>query len=74
MLDNAEDHHASDDHAFNLLDDDCALLGKLLDDCLKVEVRLFPQGRAPAHRPLTRRRALFRAARRCCRPWRSCAA
>ena len=39
MLDNASDHHASDDLAYNLLDDDCALLGKLLDDCLLVEVR-----------------------------------
>ena len=39
MLDNASDHHASDDLAYNLLDDDCALLGKLLDECLLVEVR-----------------------------------
>ncbi len=34
-----EDHHLSDDHSFNVLNDDCALLGKLLDDCLNVEVR-----------------------------------
>lgn len=30
----------SDDHAFNLLEDDCSLLGSLLDECLNVEVGL----------------------------------
>jgi hypothetical protein len=39
MLDNTEDHHLSDDHSYNVLDDDCALLGRLLDDCLEMEAR-----------------------------------
>ena len=35
------DHHMSDDHAFNLLEDDCSLLGSLLDECLNDEVGLL---------------------------------
>ena len=34
------DHHMSDDHLFNLLEDDCSLLGSLLDECLSGEVGL----------------------------------
>ena len=32
----------SDDHLFNLLEDDCSLLGSLLDECLSGEVGLAP--------------------------------
>ena len=39
------DHHMSDDHAFNLLEDDCSLLGSLLDECLSGEVGLLSRRR-----------------------------
>ena len=37
MLDNAEDAHLSDATSFNVLNDDCALLGRILDDCVLLE-------------------------------------
>jgi uncharacterized protein YjaG (DUF416 family) len=41
MTDSTDDYHFADDYSVAPLIDDCNLLGSLLDDCLKSEVRGF---------------------------------
>lgn len=54
MTDSTDDYHFSEDFNVQPLIDDCNLLGKLLDDCLKSEVGVDLYSKASMQEPRAR--------------------